>query len=131
MTTLDVPPPDITRGAVADLRHTRQRRRLGDTQWGELAYRVYTTAFFCLVIVIMISGAIGDDPVSPSAVVDIAELGPKWAGLLLSLVILGGVRSGSRGGPLALEAADVQHLLLSPADRTTATGSSPAPPSWR
>ncbi|MCB0951326.1 MAG: hypothetical protein M9922_12315 [Microthrixaceae bacterium] len=119
MTTLDVPPPDITRGAVADLRHTRQRRRLGDTQWGELAYRVYTTAFFCLVIVIMISGAIGDDPVSPSAVVDIAELGPKWAGLLLSLVILGGVRSGSRGGPLALEAADVQHLLLSPADRTT------------
>jgi hypothetical protein len=32
-------------------------------------------------------------------------------------VLLVGVRSGSRGGPVALEAADVHHLLLSPLDR--------------
>ena len=31
-----------------------------------------------------------------------------------------GLRSGSRGGPLALERADVRHVLLAPVDRTTA-----------
>ena len=31
-----------------------------------------------------------------------------------------GLRSGSRGGPLALERAEVRHVLLAPVDRTTA-----------
>ncbi|MFV0318207.1 MAG: hypothetical protein ACK5O2_14755 [Microthrixaceae bacterium] len=119
MEALVEPPESLTAEVVSDLRSTRQRRRLGGTQWGELAYRVYTTAFFCLVLLVMISGAIGDDQVSAGAVSDVARYGPAWAGLLLSLLILGGARSGSRGGPLALEAADVQHLLLSPANRSS------------
>lgn len=106
-----------TARVVAELRSTRRRRRLGDTEWGELAYRVYTTAFFVLVVVIMVSGAVGDRRASPGAVDQVADLGPAWAGLGLAVMLLVAVRSGSRGGPLALEAADVQHLLLSPADR--------------
>ena len=109
--------PLLTAQVVADLRSTRRRRRLGDTEWGELAYRVYTTAFFVLVVVIMISGAVGDEPVSGQTVVQVRDRGPAWAGLALAAMLLAAVRSGSRGGPLALEAADVQHLLLSPVDR--------------
>jgi hypothetical protein len=111
------PPVAMPAQVVADLRSTRRRRRLGDTEWGELAYRVYTTAFFVLVVVIMISGAVGDRPVSEQAVTQVRDRGPAWAGLALAAMLLAAVRSGSRGGPLALEAADVQHLLLSPADR--------------
>ena len=45
------------------------------------------------------------------------EQGPIWAGLVLAVLVLVGVRSGVRSGPLALEAADVHHLLLAPLDR--------------
>ena len=110
--------PAGSAAVVAEMRTTRQRRRLGDTQWGELAYRVYTTGFFVFVVVIMVSGAIGDRPASQSAIERAGEVGPAWAGLLLGVVLLAATRSGSRGGPLALEEADVSHLLLSPADRS-------------
>jgi len=46
--------------------------------------------------------------------------GADWIGLAAAVVIAIGVRSGSRGGPLALEHADVRHVLLAPVDRTTA-----------
>lgn len=111
------PPVVSTSQVVSDLRSTRRRRRLGNTEWGELAYRVYTTAFFVLVVVIMVSGAVGDRPASEQAVAQVRDRGPAWAGLLFASMLLAAVRSGSRGGPLALEAADVHHLLLSPADR--------------
>lgn len=113
------PSDAATARVVAELRSTRRRRRLGDTEWGELAYRVYTTAFFVLVVVIMVSGAVGDSPASAAAVTQVVDRGPAWAGLGLAVMLLVAARSGSRGGPLALEAADVQHLLLSPADRGT------------
>ena len=64
MTILSDPPAATTEKAVSELRATRRRRRLGDTEWGDLAYRVYTTAFFCLVITIMLSGVVGDSPVA-------------------------------------------------------------------
>ncbi len=118
MNTVSVPPVAQSAAVVAELRSTRRRRRLGDADWGDLAYRVYTTAFFGLVLIIMVSGAVGDHPVSDDAVDRVRDLGPSWAGLLFAVMILAAVRSGSRGGPLALEAPDVQHLLMSPAGRT-------------
>ncbi len=39
---------------------------------------------------------------------------------MVAVVVALGLRSGSRGGPLALERADVRHVLLAPVDRTTA-----------
>ena len=38
--------------------------------------------------------------------------GPAAIGLVLALVVAVGIRSGGRGGPLALAAADVRHVLL-------------------
>lgn len=123
-TSDDAPPPDAgppavdTQAAVAELRATRRRRRLGDADWGELAYRVYTTAFFCLVVTIMLSGWVGDSPVDDAAAERAAAEGPAWAGLALAVAVLLAVRSGSRGGPISLEAPDVHNLLLAPTPRT-------------
>jgi hypothetical protein len=118
MPALDPPPEATAKAAVEQLRAARRRRRLGDTQWGELAYRVYTTALFCLVVAIMLAGWVGDRELDAASTQSVAREAPAWLGLLLALVVVMGVRSGRRGGPLALEAADVQHLLLSPADRS-------------
>ncbi len=118
MTTLTDPPAAETQQAVAELRSTRRRRRLGDTNWGDLAYRVYTTAFFVLVIAVMLSGWVGDSEVEASDVGQVAADGPAWAGLVFAAVILAAIRSGSRGGPISLDAADVHHLLLAPTNRT-------------
>jgi len=96
----------------------RRRRRLGDKEWGELAYRAYTTALASIVVLVFASGLVGDSRLGPDATARLVVDGPAWFGLLSAVVLLLGVRSGSRGGPVALEAADVHHLLLAPVDRS-------------
>jgi len=118
MTAVAVPGVEQTHDAAVDLRATRRRRRLGDTQWGDLAYRVYTTAMVSFTILVLLSGWVGDSQVDAAAVRSVQDVGPAWAGLLLAVALLGGVRSGSRGGPLALEGTDVHHLLLAPTNRS-------------
>jgi hypothetical protein len=92
---------------------------MGDVAWGDLAYRVYTTALASLVLVVFASGLVGDERLSPDQVDQVRRQGPAWAGLLVALALVVGVRSGRRSGPLALEAADVHHLLLAPLDRSS------------
>ncbi len=104
--------------AVDDLRRTRRRRRIGDVAWGDLAYRVYTTTLGCIVFAIFASGWVGDHELSGTATADVTRVGHVWAGLGAAVAVLLGLRSGARGGPLALEAADVYHLLLAPVDRS-------------
>jgi hypothetical protein len=91
---------------------------MGNVAWGDLAYRVYTTALAGLVLTVFASGLVGDDRLDASGAADVARLGPIWAGLAVGVAVLIGVRSGVRSGPLALEAADVHHLLLAPLDRS-------------
>jgi hypothetical protein len=88
--------------------------------WGDLAYRVYTTALAVLVLVIFASGLVGDDRLSAADAGRALDLIPSWAGLVTAAALVIGVRSGARGGPLAMEAADVHHLLLAPLDRSRA-----------
>lgn len=108
--------PDQRR-ALSDLRRARRRRRLGDKEWGELAYRVYTTMLASIVVVVFASGLIGDTKLDPQAVTRFTSEAPAWFGLLSAVILLMGVRSGTRGGPVALEGQDVHHLLLGPVDR--------------
>jgi hypothetical protein len=118
MTTTFAPPPAaVASAAVSDLRRARRRRRLGDASWGDLAYRAYTTSLAALVAVVFLSGVVGDELLDAGALERLAGEGPAWFGVLAAAVLLVGVRSGARGGPIALEAADVHHLLLGPADR--------------
>ena len=63
---------------------------------------------------------VGDDVLDPRQVAQVRVDGPGWIGLVAAFAIALGLRSGSRGGPLALERADVRHVLLAPVDRTMA-----------
>jgi hypothetical protein len=108
------------RRAVLDLRHRRQRRRLGSHDWGELAYRVYTTTLAAIVAVVFASGLIGDERLTSDQTRTVLDRAPAWIGLGAAVVVLIAIRSGTRGGPLALERQDVQHLLLAPVDRRAA-----------
>jgi len=112
-----VPEPLVGRAAVSDLRSRRRRRRLGDLEWGDLAYRVYTTSLGTLVIAVLLSSWVGDNRVTGPTAQQVLTDGPAYAGLALAAMFLIGVRSGSRGGPIAMEPADVQHLMLAPVDR--------------
>jgi hypothetical protein len=112
--TVDTPDERV---ALSDLGRMRRRRRLGDKEWGELAYRAYTTALATIVVLVFASGLVGDSRIGADGTARLLADGPAWFGLLAAVALLMGVRSGSRGGPVALEAADVHHLLLAPIDR--------------
>jgi hypothetical protein len=63
-----VPDQRSSKATLAELRRTRQRRRLGDTDWYDIAYRVYLFALVGLTLVVWVSdavdGAIGDEVVT-------------------------------------------------------------------
>jgi hypothetical protein len=105
------------RRALADLRRTRRLRRLGDTEWFDLAYRVYLAAFFGGSAIIIVSDQVGDRELSGERVADVVARGPAWLGLLVVGAVAIGLRSGSLGGPVTVESADVQHLMLAPVSR--------------
>lgn len=102
--------------ALVAMRKARRVRRVGEMSWGDAAYQVYVTALFSLFGAYLASGWVGDSELGPSAVDRLLDDGPRWFGLGAAVALLIGVRSGRRGGPLALESADVSHLLLAPID---------------
>jgi hypothetical protein len=103
--------------ALTDLRRTRRERRLGDLEWFDLAYRAYLAAIFGGGAVIVISDFVGDREVSASGIAEVFDAGPALVGLVAVLAVALGLRSGAAGGPVSLESADVQHLLLAPIPR--------------
>jgi hypothetical protein len=112
-----VPDQRTSKATLTELRKTRQRRRLGDTDWYDIAYRVYLFALVGLTLVVWVSdavdGAIGDG----IDTADLLERGPAIIGLLVAAAFALGVRSGADGGPIAIEVADIRHVLLSPISR--------------
>lgn len=105
------------RRVMADLRRARRRRRTASFDPFEALYRAYITGVLGAVAVWLLSGVIGDTRVGAAEASRVAAHGATWMGLAFALVFAVGLRSGGRGGPLALEAADVRHVLLSPVDR--------------
>lgn len=106
--------------ALVALRRARQRRRLGNIEWFDAAYRAYLVAIFGGGSVLWISSSIDDGTVGGQAVADVAHHAPSLLGLIAAVALLAGLRGGAQGGPVALEAADVVHVLLSPVDRRRA-----------
>jgi len=103
---------------VTALRTARRRRELAGRDWGELAYRVYTTSLGALVAVVFLSGLVGDDRLDPVQAASFVDRLPAWIAVGVSVVLALAVRSGRRGGPVALERPDVAHLLLAPVSRS-------------
>lgn len=111
---------DAAVSALRDLRRKRQLNRLGSLDWFDAAYRVYLFGGFGGGGVLWLSSSVGDGVVSASTADTVVRHGPAVLGLLAALVLLAGVRGGAQGGPLALEAADVAHVMLAPVDRRVA-----------
>lgn len=108
------------RAVLADLRRARRRRRTRDFDPFEALYKVYITAVLSGVVVWLLSGVTGDARVGAATVARVASHGPQVVGLVVAVALGVGARSGGRGGPLVIEAADVRHVLLSPLDRGVA-----------
>lgn len=111
---LTVPVQSEAKATLKELRRTRQRRRLGDLDWYEIAYRVYLFALVGLVVVVWVSdavdGVIGKDVNTEN----LLTRGPAIIGLLVVVSFALGLRSGADGGPVSVEVADIRHVLLAP-----------------
>ena len=106
--------------AMRAMRRTRQAHRLGNIEWFDAAYRAYLVGIFGGGSVLWLSASIEDKPVSAASAADFATHAPPILGLLAAFVLLAGLRGGAQGGPVALEAADVMHVMLAPVDRRRA-----------
>ena len=111
---------DVVVGALRELRQHRKSRRLEDWNVIDALYRAYVAAIVGGLGVTLLSGVVGDQRIEGAPLADVRRLGPAAAGLVVAFAIGLGLRSGSRGGPLALEAADVRYVLLAPVDRDVA-----------
>ncbi|HWG73227.1 MAG TPA: hypothetical protein VG184_04130 [Acidimicrobiales bacterium] len=105
---------------LADLRRARRRRRIADFDPFEALYRAYITLIVGGIAVWLLSGVTGDRRVGAGTAARAASHGPAVVGAAIALAVAIGVRSGGKGGPLAIEAADVRHVLMAPVDRTAA-----------
>jgi len=116
----DVVIDESPEAALRALRRHRQRNRLGELDWFEAAYRVYLLGGFGGGSVLWISSSVKDQTVGDAALADVLAHGPAVLGLVAVLAVMAGLRGGAQGGPLALEAADVVHVMLAPVDRRAA-----------
>lgn len=105
---------------LKDLRSARRRRRIADFDPFEALYRAYLTGITLSIGVLLLSGATGDTKIRGADLQALRLDGGAWVGLAIALAFAVGLRSGGRGGPLVVEAADVRHVLLAPVDRSLA-----------
>jgi len=114
---------DHGHGGTGELRllaRARRHNRAAKVDVFEGFYQAYLTAFGCAVAVLLSSDAVGDNKLTPHQLATVAAKGPEWIGLGVAVVWAVAIRSGSRGGPLVLPAADVRHVLLAPVPRAQA-----------
>ena len=118
----DTSPPLPSTGtkAMYALRAQRKRNRLGDLEWFDAAYRVYVVGLFGGIVLAWLSDRVGDEPLSAAQAANVLQHGPAIVGMAAVIAVFAGLRSGSQGGPLALEAADVTYVMLAPVSRRAA-----------
>jgi len=111
------PIPQSGAAALDSLRAARRRNQVAQVDLFDAFYKTYVTALFSSIAVYSAAGYFGDDPIRGSALETVRDRGPALIGVVIAVAVAIGLRSGGRGGPLALEQADVRHLLLAPIDR--------------
>jgi hypothetical protein len=103
--------------ALRELRSARRSHRLHDIHWSDSLYRLYVVIGGGGILLWWVVSLLGKPTVGASTRTEILHRGPSVAGLLVALVWGAALRSGSRGGPLSLEAADVAHVMQAPIPR--------------
>jgi hypothetical protein len=107
-------------GALGEMRIRRRKNRIQDLEWFDALYRVYLAAFVGIGVIMFLSGLVGDDPLVGHEIVDVTTHTPHVVGLVAAVVVFLGLRSGAHGGPIAIEEAEVRHVLMAPIARSTA-----------
>jgi hypothetical protein len=105
------------RQALRSLRVGRRSERLRHLDWIDALYRAYMVGIGTIAVLMGLAAAVADARITPATVEQWAEHGPAVVGVVVALALAFGLRSGSHGGPLVFEAADVQHVFLAPVDR--------------
>ena len=100
--------------ALHAMRSDRRKHRVEEMDWFEALYRVYLAAFLGGGAIFFLSGLVGDANFTPSDMVNVHTHTPHVLGLITALVVFIGLRSGANGGPLAVEDAEVRHVLMAP-----------------
>ena len=103
--------------ALRELRSARRAHRLHDIHWSDSLYRLYVVIGGGGVLLWWVVSLLGKPRIDPATRVQVLERGPAVAGALVALTLGAALRSGSRGGPLSLEAADVAHVMQAPIPR--------------
>ena len=106
--------PQLGLDALRDMRGQRRRHRVEAIEWFEALYRVYLAAFMGGGAILFLSSVAGDEQITGQALRDVTAYTPHVVGLVTALVVFIGLRSGANGGPIAVEEAEVRHVLLSP-----------------
>ena len=106
--------------AMKAMRAARRRRYVARADVMEVLYRVYVGVIFAAIVLGLVAGAINEAPADPGAVAGIRSDAPAIIGIAIAVLVLAGLRAGARGGPLAIEAAEVRYTLLAPVSRRTA-----------
>ena len=111
------PDPDADlEASLAEWRRFRRRKRLEEVHWIDALYQAYLTALIGGAAVLIGAGLIGDGLLTPSQLDQLTRDGHDWLNFVMAFVVAIGIRSGSRGGPIALERAEVRHVLLAPVE---------------
>ena len=100
--------------ALHAMRTERRRHRVADMDWFEALYRVYISAFLGGGAILFLSGLSGDKPLLGSDLQNVISNTPHAVGLVASIIVFLGLRSGANGGPIAVEEPEVRHVLLAP-----------------
>jgi hypothetical protein len=100
--------------ALVELRHARRHNHRDAVHWIDSLYRVYISGLAAIIAIVVGSGTFGDAKLPAADARDFVGTAVPWLGLAFAVAVGVGLRSGGRGGPLTLEAATVQHELLSP-----------------
>ena len=103
--------------ALGSMRLARRGHRLADIHWIDALYRLYVVVFSGVAGVWFLASFVGEFPPGDDAVVKVAQHGAASVGLFAALLFALALRSGFRGGPLAMEHADVHHVLQAPIER--------------
>jgi hypothetical protein len=106
--------------AMKAMRAARRRRYVARTDVMEVLYRVYLGAIAGVFVLAFLAGALHEVPADPGSIDSIRTHAPAIIGIAVALLVYAGLRAGARGGPLAIEAAEVRYTLLAPVSRRTA-----------
>jgi len=110
--------PGLGLDALQEMRISRRKNRLLEMEWFDALYRVYLTAFLGGGFVLFVSGLIKDTKLDPVGVTDFSARTPQMLGVAFAAAFFLGLRTGANGGPIAVEDADVRHVLLAPISRS-------------